>query len=396
MAADGEAESAAQTAGDERNGEQASADRPAQSATADAPKASLRTKVLALGLSSLFGVLLLEIVLRIYNPLHLPLRGSNIVLPVNKTFTYRNAENDAADEVVVNSYNSLGFRGEEPPPDFDTALTVLTIGGSTTACVGLTDGNAWPDLLSEELAIDGLWINNAGMDGHSTFGHLQLLEQYVADLKPDYVLYLVGINDVGRDDLNEYDRSFTGSDRTVFASIVASSELLSTIQVLVRTMRAVDLGVNHHPDLDVRQAAPSSVSESEIEQTLSEHRRRFVGRYRDRLQELATATTDAGIQPIFVTQPALYGPGIDPTTGMNLEALTTHDGSNSGLKWRTLELYNDALREMAQERELLLVDLATEMPKDSTLYFDWIHFSPAGARQVARIVAQELRSRLQN
>ena len=42
-----------------------------------------------------------------------------------------------------------------------------------------------------------VWINNAGLDGATTYRHLILLEDYVVKLQPKVVLFLVGINDVG-------------------------------------------------------------------------------------------------------------------------------------------------------------------------------------------------------
>jgi hypothetical protein len=64
-----------------------------------------------------------------------------------------------------------------------------------------------PDVLEEKLANDfqPLWINNAGLDGHSTFGHAVLIEDYISRLKPKLVSFLVGVNDVGRRDLGEFE-----------------------------------------------------------------------------------------------------------------------------------------------------------------------------------------------
>ena len=56
-----------------------------------------------------------------------------------------------------------------------------------------------PICLGQQLDRDfpKLWINNAGLDGATTYRHLILMEDYVVHLKPKVVLFLVGINDVG-------------------------------------------------------------------------------------------------------------------------------------------------------------------------------------------------------
>ena len=168
--------------------------------------------------------------LRSYNPVYVPLRANEIVLPVNSTIRFESARGG----IVVNRYNELGFRGPGKPTDFDDATTIVTVGGSTTACVGLSDEDTWPDRLAALLSQDvaDLWLNNAGMDGHSTFGHSILLEQMLASLRPDIVLYLVGVNEIDRDDLNRFDSQLDPGNESLRNRIVAKSELLSTLQVL--------------------------------------------------------------------------------------------------------------------------------------------------------------------
>ena len=57
---------------------------------------------------------------------------------------------------------------------------------------------------------------------------------------------------------------------------------------------------------------------------------------------------------------------------------------------RSLELYNDVTREVGRERGVLVIDLARQMPKNSTYYFDLMHYTNAGAAQVAEIIATHL------
>ncbi|MBI5184572.1 MAG: SGNH/GDSL hydrolase family protein [Nitrospinae bacterium] len=113
------------------------------------------------------------------------------------------------DKQIIHKKNMLGFRGENPPKNFEEKLTLITVGGSTTECFYLSDGKTWTDVLGKKLNArfsNGTWINNAGLDGHSTFGHLVLMEDYIVRLKPKIALFLVGINDLGREDLRSYDQ----------------------------------------------------------------------------------------------------------------------------------------------------------------------------------------------
>ena len=147
------------------------------------------------------GLLIAEGALRIYNPFGFRLKGDRIVLPVNESYQIMPDGLWGVEPVVRHSRNVLGFRGAEPPDDFDGALSIVFVGGSTTESFLQTEGRSWPEKVDSLLAplFNGLWVNNAGLDGHSTFGHLILVNDLLAGLKPDAVVILSGINDVGLD-----------------------------------------------------------------------------------------------------------------------------------------------------------------------------------------------------
>src|SRR5438552_7656791 len=128
----------------------------------------------------------LEIGLRIYNPFPFRVRGDRIVLPVHQRYTIAHTGAARLDPVTHVTKNSLGFRGPEPPRDWSRRVTLLTIGGSTTECLFLSDGKTWTDALARRLASvrPDAWVNNAGLDGQSTYGHLTLLRSFVVALQP--------------------------------------------------------------------------------------------------------------------------------------------------------------------------------------------------------------------
>ena len=66
------------------------------------------------------------------------------------------------------------------------------------------------------------------------------------------------------------------------------------------------------------------------------------------------------------------------------------------VQWEVLELYNNITREVAEQQTVFLIDLAAELPKNSSLYYDYHHFTNAGAKAVAEIVAGDLQSFLQS
>ena len=339
----------------------------------------------------------LEVALRLYNPIFVPLRADEIQLPVNRTFTQTNVNNSKVDESVVNKYNGIGLRGPEYPEDPQQYTKIFTVGGSTTACVTLTDGRTWPDRVAKRLSesTENTWLNNAGMNGHSTFGHLVLLNNHLAKFKPDYVVYLIGVNDVGRADLNSYDAKMIGRDEPLLNRLVANSELLSTVRVLKRSLLAFDKGLNVHSHLDLPSVPNRVIDPSAREAELSLHKRLYLGPYRERVIELVNRTISFGAVPVLVTQPALYGYGMDPATNLVLDRLETgRKQLPAKTEWEVLELYNDVLRSLSANDGVILIDLARELPKNSDYYFDWIHYSNKGAEMVGDLVANRLLSQI--
>jgi lysophospholipase L1-like esterase len=359
-----------------------------------------RLRTLGLNLVLFLGGLgvalaILEVFLRLYNPFGQRLFGDRIVLPTNYRHVMTNELNRKLPKTIVFSKNSLGFRGPEPPPGFADALTILAVGGSTTESMYVTDGQTWPELVGRDLAprFRGLWINNAGIDGHSTYGHLLLLRQRLVKLRPKVVLFLAGINDIGREDLKSADRSVVGeADASWLTRGARWSAILATVQNLDRSREAARLKLSTHADLNLARLPHLTYEGRRPEKVLALHRERFLAPYRSRLLEIVHACRGAGIEPVFVTQPALYGPAVDDATRIDLGTIVVDidERTNGSLAWQVLELYNDVTRETARDARVVLVDLARRLPKSSRLFYDFIHFTAEGSEAVAAIVSEAL------
>lgn len=340
------------------------------------------------------GFVTLELCLRIYNPLPFRVRGDRIVLPAGQVYAFDNHRAPKLDPITHHTKNSLGFRGPEPPHDFDRRLRILTVGGSTTECLFLSDGKTWTDRMARHiLAIDPTaWVNNAGLDGQSTNGHLVLLRDFVVALKPTIVIFLVGTNDVGLESANGYDSALVAPKtiaRRVQTFVLDHSEVAAVAQNTYRAAWTRQRGFGHS-QIDVTTLPRRTIDDQTIDQTLQEHRTRYLDGYAQRLSRLAELCRSNGIQPVFVTQPALFGDAVDSATGIDLSTVQVNGRGNGTLEWRLLEIYNDATRRVAAAQGLLLIDLAREMPKDSRLFYDFLHFTNEGAAQVGDIVAEHL------
>lgn len=339
----------------------------------------------------IFGLVLFELCLRVYNPLPSRVKSDRIVLPVRQTFTFTNSTSHRLDPVTRHTTNSLGFRGPEPPAHWASHLTLLTIGGSTTECTFLSDGRTWTDQLARRVAVvrGDAWVNNAGLDGQSTFGHAVLLRQLVGALHPSIALFLIGTNDVERGDANGYDVALTPATGAGFhralVMLADHSEVAGLALNAARAIRARRAGFGHS-EVDLTTARQLHIDPPEIARVLQEHRDKYLPGYRSRVAGLVTLSRRSHITPVLITQPALFGEVIDPSTKIDLGTVQVNGRGNGLLEWRLLELYNDVTRQVGADAGVLVVDLARAMPKDSRYFYDFLHFTNDGAVRVGDIV----------
>ena len=357
--------------------------------------------LLVLLISFILVLGLCELILRVYNPLGFRIKGDKIILPINKKEIIHHEHGlGKLDKVVVQQRNSLGFRGPEPPADFARDLTIVTVGGSTTECFDLAEDKTWPHDLGVKLQqnFKPLWLNNAGLSGNSTFGHYILMQDYLVKLKPKVVIFLVGINDLGIRGEREFDQRIHGfnarSLERFLASAAVHSELASAALNLYRFYfpKSVIMNNQNKPqEIDFKKLPHLDVSAAAKAAIIKEHRERYLRPYETRLEKLITICREHSIMPVLLTQPVLYGAGVDEASGVDLGHRFVGDDLDGATAWQVLELYNGVTREVGRERGVLVIDLAREMPKNSTYFFDLMHYTNVGAARMADIIASHLR-----
>lgn len=348
----------------------------------------------------LAAFVMLEVFLSFYGPLQSRVRGSELILFPHKRYEVENDRFTKLEKHIVRSNNSLGFRGPEPLPEGEKALTLIAVGGSTTECFYLSDGKSWPEVLGRRLAasFSRAWVNNAGMDGHSTFGHKALLDSYISALKPGAIIFLTGLNDMGRASASRFDRLLTeNTGRPLPARLLvwaaARSRVFSLMQNLMLYSRALKAGLVHE-QLDLRAFKPADIAPEELSALLEKHKHGAAA-YGSRLAGLVRTCREDGIEPVLTTQPLLCGKGTDPSTGADLERLpVSGEFGNCLAQWAALELYNDETRRLGVKLGVTVADLAAQMPKDSRYYYDVSHFTAEGAEKVADILYGDICSPL--
>jgi lysophospholipase L1-like esterase len=108
-----------------------------------------------------------------------------------------------------------------------------------------------------------------------------------------------------------------------------------------------------------------------IQQQLS----KMLPQYTERIAEIVKLCRQAGIKPVFVTQPKF-----DDTASYS---------------WQVMRQYNDALAAYCSKESIPVIELGQLMPREEALYYDQIHFTNRGAAKIGDILYPEMQKILQ-
>ncbi len=355
-------------------------------------------RILTLSVSIIFSLIVLEIVLRLVSPPSpfsplLPLR------PHDKMELHVNLR--GVSPTAMHTTNKWGFRGPEPPGDWENHYTIVTIGGSTTACHYLDDHKTWPYLLGEKLRdkYPNVWVGNGGLDGQTTRAHIIFMEEAISQLKSKTVIVLAGANDMGFS-IGD-DKSLHGSPwdnvNSWKLSIFAHSRLAQVLYIWKRILlddvtvvKKAGHGNLVPTPLAGKGEIVNQMSPPEDLKTLLPS----LPEYRENIRKIIQLGRSMNVRVIFLTQPMLfddteYWRGIE---GKFYWFKKTRGLLSAATYWKLQDIYNKELIETCQSENTPYFDLASGIPHSELYFYDSYHFTERGAETVATKVAEYLKT----
>lgn len=313
-------------------------------------------------------------------------------IPINVNYDYDVAPlygNPAEPLTIQYTRNQWGLRG-----DFRELgeVDVLTVGGSTTDQKFLDDHSTWQSFTQKELAARGVrkTFANAGVDGQSTAGHLFDFDNWfnlLPELKPDIVLFYIGINDVMKTAARgDYDGSMDASSWRV------KSALWQIVRLVRGGMNARAAQVVHGRKQSYTEA--DFTAEGMLDgATRQELATRISTRFLQNVDLLAERSRALGARPVFVTQNAYgWNAGAGEPRGIRQPGpvrIHDHEMNYADVSYLHQQL-NAALLRHCQERKLDCIDMAREIVLDADDYYDWLHTAPSGAAKIGAYLAPRL------
>ena len=292
--------------------------------------------------------------------------------------------------------NEYGLRADPAPADWEGAFTILTIGGSTTQCLYVDDSKAWPYRVQSILREQDLpaWVGNAGFNGHSTRGHMLVMEHMAPRLRPDLLVFMVGVNDLAlslSDTLRGQGNGYDDAQYSLPVSPLGFSRLFQAMyrwkQVHWDKVNVVDGSFHQEfdpPPVDRAGLSPLPEDLREVLPQLPEFRRN--------VERIIAMGKQQGVHMLFLTQPLLYGDGPLWEEKQGSSWLSDQRLKVSAATfWRLQQVYNAELKRVCDRQGVVCLDLAARVPHQPEYFYDLCHFTEAGCELVAAEVARTIR-----
>jgi len=273
-------------------------------------------------------------------------------------------------------------------------INILTVGGSTTDQRYITDALTWQEALERELHSYGkeIYVSNAGVDGQSTYGHLKSMEIWfpkIEKLKPDIILFYVGINDFYRvtsdskyDDIQELKSGgFKNQikDKSVFYNVYRKLRGMQKATKFEVGHRKIDFSRVHYTKEEV-------VNEKLLEIYDDTNLKAF----KIRIQKLIDYSKSQNAIPIFISQPTMHYKIRNGTIfgTENIQYLDEKYAYNGVGYYKLLSKLNEAMKEVAGKD--FFIDVTNDHYWYATDFYDYFHMTPTGASKLGVFIGQEL------
>ena len=275
-------------------------------------------------------------------------------------------------------------------------LTIVFLGGSTTECVYVDEDSRFPYLVGRLLERQThLKVNsyNAGRSGINTLHCLNILLNKVVNLKPDIVVLMENINDLA---ILMYEKTYWNTN----PSRSPIQERLPTFKTVGQDLRqdfylVRDLTIpNLSRELKKIFAFAGKTKGDEFRgvrgQKITIDQNLLVREFSLNLQTFINICRARGIIPVLMTQASRFTDHPDPPIQKIMHQLEISQGITYEEFKSAFDRLNQTIREVGAKNQVLVIDLAGEIPPVKENICDVAHFNDRGSRLVATRIAAGL------
>jgi len=261
---------------------------------------------------------------------------------------------------------------------------ILAMGGSTT------ERSLYPKQLEKILSrkYPGLNIEvlNAGVSFWTTKHSLINYVTYANSFQADMILVMHAINDLVRSceppeyslgDYNDHWSHFYGPTIATAKAKTFDSYLFEHLWLAL----IYNISGNAYVDYPIEKY-------------------RSIHPYKKNLERIARHTRGSGSQLVYITQPSIFKPDLTPDEKRQLlfgpvfcprkVGTFTREWPSVKSMWQAMAAFNDIVKSVAQDKNVLLIDAANQVERNFNNFIDDVHHSKKGGQLLGSIVAKAI------
>tara|TARA_B110001454_G_scaffold134728_1_gene125378 strand:- start:143 stop:1237 length:1095 start_codon:yes stop_codon:yes gene_type:complete len=318
-------------------------------------------------------------------------KASQLNLIRNKQFEYFIDHSDD-DTPVKTTYtrDKYGLRGSCKEPKM---IDVLSLGGSTTDQRYIEDGATFQDHIENYLSSKYkkiFCVSNAGVDGHSTFGHLESFKRWfplIPDLQPKIFILYIGINDAGfRVQSNNFDLADQGKLKNLIKQRSALYDLYKKMQNIYNLLTEQRAYAQHSAGVpkikDYTEKSSSLLTKDLIKINTNA--------FANRLSMIITEISKYNAKFICISQPHLFTKNINGNLAGIADVFEFEGKSYNGLDfYHSLDSINNQMEKQCKEAGGGYLNL-TQATFEIEDFYDPIHMTPEGVKKIGLYMAEAI------
>ena len=276
-------------------------------------------------------------------------------------------------------------------------LTIAFLGGSTTECIYVDEDNRFPYLVGRLLERQThLKVNsyNAGRSGNNTLHCLNVLLNKVVNLKPDIVVLMENINDLA---ILMYDKTYWNTNPSRSPLIEKPLPTFKTVgQDLEQTFHLVRDLTFPNLSRELKKLFPFGGQGKRDEfhgvrgKKITIDQDLLVREFSLNLQTFINICRAREITPVLMTQASRLTESPDPLIQKMMRSLEVSQGITYADFKGAFDRLNQTIRDVGAKNQVLVIDLAREIPPVKENIADVAHFNDQGSRLVAARIAADL------
>ena len=316
----------------------------------------------------------------------------NIIRDYESNTTIKNLTDEGSDYKITYTRDLYGLRSS---CKYNGVIDILTIGGSTTDQRYISDEKTYQEFLQKSISnqLDrDICIFNAGVDGHSTFGHIKSFDHWfnlIPNFNPKIILLYIGINDAGFRNYPSLDTDHNTLKNKIYKNSVIIKGL-KRLKYIIKSLISRNIYGDHlllHPKNTYKFTKTQNTEN--LNNFLDSNTENFKKRLKILLKKISKYDSNV----VCISQPHFLIQKFDDQLKGIHTAFEYQNIKFNGLDYdKSLTELNKVIKNVCENNNHLFIEIEQEKFSFEEDFYDPVHMLPSGNQKLASIIFKEMKN----